>query len=385
MQERTIWLSKEFDKPLVTASYFGFRPIETPRISKEDLALREEYGTHSHFDVVENAAFIRAYLENGLPAEAHPLSVAYKRHASGRGQDKYSLHFVGSNQGIVDAMLIRSALSMLEDFGHKHLVVDINSMGDKESINSYERELHLHLRKYMSDLPENIREHIKKDVFSLYHLDLPEMYPLRHSAPPSISSLSLQSRSYLKDVLEYLEMLGIEFHLANELVGNRHFCSQTIFQIREVGGDDEKVIATGHHYSRLGKRLGLKREIPMASATILRTNGTESGAKMVNMKVYKELPRPKFCLVHLGREAKMKSLPILEQLRKERIRVIHSLGKDKITVQLSTADEATVSHVIIIGQKEALDGTATVRNVLTRAQNTVSMSELPLYLKHISL
>ncbi|MEK7186942.1 MAG: His/Gly/Thr/Pro-type tRNA ligase C-terminal domain-containing protein [Patescibacteria group bacterium] len=385
MHEKSIWLSREFDKPLVTASYFGFRPIETPRVSKEDIVLREEYGSHPYFDVAENAAFIRVYLERGLQSEMLPLSVVYKRSSPNRGIDKYSLHFVGSSQGIADAMLIRGALSMLEDFGCKHLVVEINSVGDKESMSSYERELHSHLRKSMSDFSETVREQIKKDVFNLFNFDLPETESIRHSAPSPISSLSTQSRSYFKEVLEYLETLGIEFHLAHELIGNRKFCSQTIFRIREENGSSENVVAVGHHYSKLGKRLGLKREIPMASATVFGTHNAQQDTERMKMKIYKDLPKQKFCLVHLGKEAKMRSLPLLEQLRKERIRVHHSLGKDKIAVQLSSIEGTPVSHLIIVGQKEALDGTATVRNVATRAQTTISINELPLFLKHISL
>ena len=117
----------------------------------------------------------------------------------------------------------------------------------------------------------------------------------------------------------------------------------------------------------------------MAGVTIF------SGANSPHGRVYKELPKPKFYLVQLGREAKIKTLSILELLRLHRIPVHHFLGKDKITVQLSNAENLHVSHLIIIGQKEALDNTATVRNVTTRAQDTISMADLPRYLKHISL
>jgi histidyl-tRNA synthetase len=64
--------------------------------------------------------------------------------------------------------------------------------------------------------------------------------------------------------------------------------------------------------------------------------------------------------------------------------VNHLLGKDKITVQLSSAENPSVSHIILIGHKEALEGTATVRNVTTRAQDTIPLSKLPLFLKHLA-
>ena len=102
-------------------------------------------------------------------------------------------------------------------------------------------------------------------------------------------------------------------------------------------------------------------------------------------KVYKQLPKAKFYLVQLGREAKMKTLNLIEVLRAHKIPVHHFIGRDKLTVQLTSAEELRVSYLIIIGHKEALDGTATIRNVATRAQDTIPLEMLPQYLKNISL
>ena len=117
----------------------------------------------------------------------------------------------------------------------------------------------------------------------------------------------------------------------------------------------------------------------MASITIF-------GNKVSNTpKVYKELPKPKFYLIQLGREAKIKTLQVLELLRRERIPVGHLLGKDKLSAQLQGAEESKANYLIILGHKEALDGTVTIRNVATRAQDTIPMFDLPQYLKGIKL
>ncbi|MBX4206410.1 hypothetical protein KW784_01335 [Candidatus Parcubacteria bacterium] len=76
---------------------------------------------------------------------------------------------------------------------------------------------------------------------------------------------------------------------------------------------------------------------------------------------------------------------MIETLRRERIPVHHFLGKDKLSIQLQGAEELRCNYLIIIGHKEALDGTATVRNIHTRAQDTIAMELLPNFLKHISL
>ena len=226
---------------------------------------------------------------------------------------------------------------------------------------------------------------LKEDIFNLFRLEHEEMIQLRSNAPSAITYLSAQARSHFKEVLEFVEALGIEFALAPELIGEKNHVSHTIFAIKSVGIERElspeqiDTLAVGYRYSRLGRRLGMKKEVPMASVSIF------SKGPVVAKRVYKELPKPKFYLVQLGREAKIKTLGLIELLRSHRIPVHHFLGKDKLTAQLSSAETLRVAYLIIIGQKEALDGTATIRNIATRAQDTIPMSELPQFLKKISL
>lgn len=371
----------EFDRAHVIATYFGFVPVAAPKITKEDIELVRECGEHPHYDAVEKAALMRAYIGKNLSSEPHPLAWVYKKPASRKKFGGHALHFIGSASGIAEAALIRTAVSILSEEGYKDLRVDINCIGDKESISAYEKELSNHARQFSPDLPDDLKQRIKENAFSLFGTEVPEFARLRETAPSSITFLSTQSRTYFKEVLEYIEALGIEFRLAPELVGEKNHASHTVFAIRESGNENPgEALAVGYRYSRMGRYFGLRKEIPMAGATIFANAKRDSAAK-----TYKELPRPKFFLVQLGREAKIKTLSLIELLRTHRIPVHHYLGRDKLTAQLAGAETLRASHLIIIGQKEALDGTATVRNVSTRAQDTISLSTLPHFLKNLPI
>lgn len=78
---------------------------------------------------------------------------------------------------------------------------------------------------------------------------------------------------------------------------------------------------------------------------------------------------PQFYVVQLGNHAKLRMLNVIELLRKEKIPVYHSLTKEKITGQLSSAEYLGVSHILIMGQKEALESTIVVRSVDTRERD----------------
>lgn len=377
----------EFDRTLVIATYFGFRPILAPKITRHDIELTKNCGDYPHYDAVEKASVMRTYLDGNLASLPHPLAIVYKKSALRKKLGGYTLHFIGSPSGIAEATLIRTTLSILSEEGHKNLIVDINCIGDRESINTYERELVSYVRKFGSNLPEEMRLSFKEDIFNLFRLEGPEAVHLRETAPSAITFLSAQSRSYFKEVLEYIEALGIEFRLTPELVGERNHTSHTIFAVKNKADEnmpndmqDKETLAIGYRYSRLGRYFGLRKEIPMAGVTVFST-----ALRDIGKRVYKELPKPKFYLIQLGKDAKIKTLSLIELLRLHRIPLHHFLGKDKIATQLLNAENLRVPYLIIIGQKEALDNTATIRNVVTRAQDTVSLANLPRYLKNITL
>ncbi|MDB5266477.1 MAG: Histidine--tRNA ligase [Parcubacteria group bacterium] len=377
--KKPAYLLHEFDRPIYLAAHFGFTPINYPKVKDIDLKLTEDcrievegakpLRTH---DAAEKAAFLRMYAENDFASLPHPLSVIYRKPEK-RAHD-YCLHVLGFPSAVAEAILIRTGLTILMEEGHKRLVVEVNSVGDKDSVQAYERELHAFVRKVAAEIPPEHKKRIKEDVFELLKLALPE--EIKGQLPSSIASLTSPSRAHFKEMLECLESLGVEFRLDCRLIGSKHYSSHTIFAIRDA--DSEMVLAEGSRYSRLTKRVGFKKELPSASMTIF-AHAKKDGPE----KIYKDLPKPKFYLIHLGHEAKLKSLPLIELLRTHRIPVYHFLGKDKITAQLAASEELRVPYLLIVGHKEALDHTVTVRNVSTRAQDTISMDDLPDYLKHL--
>jgi histidyl-tRNA synthetase len=379
------WHLSEFDKPLFVASCFGFNPIKTPKVTDKDVEITNDCDNHPHYNAAEKAAFLRTYVERDLASTPHPLAFSYKLAGSSKKSTRYALEMVGYAAGIAEALLIRACLSMLLESGYKDLVVDINCVGDKESLNAYENELHNFLRRTGANLSPDTKKELKRDVFNLIKMESDEIAPLKERMPASIAFLSSQSRLYFKEVLEHIESLDIEFRLAPHLIGDRSYCSHTIFAIKNISGDKEETVAVGYCYPRLSKRLGFKKEPQLAGANLFIEKTIPTAAKPQTVgRIYKH-PKPKFYLIQLGREAKMRSLSVIEMLRREKIPVSHVIGKDKIAPQLTHAENLGLPYLIIIGHKEALDNTATVRNVITRAQDTIPLQSLPLFLKNIAL
>ena len=95
------------------------------------------------------------------------------------------------------------------------------------------------------------------------------------------------------------------------------------------------------------------------------------------------LKKPKIYFVQLGPEAKLKSLNVIEILRKAHVPIAQSLSKYSLGSQLATAEKMGVPYVLIFGLKEALSDSVIVRDMSNRSQDTIKLSKLLDYLKEI--
>ncbi len=385
---------KEFEKPFETALYFGFTPIKTPEVSREDnqklkslkdphydsKLIQEEFPFV--FNALEKISILRTFEDWGFSKGPQPTLLAYKKPIIGTHKKKpanlvLGLEVIDLHGSCAEAILLRTTLSILRDEGFNDVTVHINSIGDKDSVSEFEKTVSGFVRKHMNGFPADIRKMAKKDIFDILRSSDEKHLSIQEQAPKSLSFLSEPSRNQCQEVLEYLEAFDVPYQISPRLIGAPTFCSHTVFEIRNNDGTNKNILAQGYGYSRLAKKIGFKKDLSACGATIVcKKKGGKSRAKTVALK-------PKIYLIQLGFGAKLFSLPLLENLRKARIHVAHSLSKDKLGSQLASAENMKVSSVLIVGQKEALDKTVTVRDMNTRAQETVPADELVEYLRKL--
>lgn len=81
-------------------------------------------------------------------------------------------------------------------------------------------------------------------------------------------------------------------------------------------------------------------------------------------------------LAQLGYLAKRKSLKLIEEFRKAKILIGESLGRDSLRAQLKMADRMGAKYTLILGQKEALEGTIIIRDMASGRQETIKIEKL---------
>lgn len=382
----------ECDKIGEIAVGYGFTVVIPPRITPEDISKAKQFKDFDYFeDAEEKVALVRWFEEKNFLSEPPPLLIHYKKplHGSGRkkkpSEEIYGFEIMGSASATSEAVLIKTGLSILSDLGYKDVYIDINSIGDKESVGKFERELGIHFRKHAHEMPAKARTDFKKNPYSIVTDgslgDSGNDSGLEQFIPQTISTLSDLSREHFREVLEYVEAFNVMYKIRHNLLSNKSYASHTVFEIHQAVDkkDNGPLLAYGYRYNYLAKKAGLKKDVPTMGMTLIVKKNPAISKKVL----VKKIKKPRFYLVQLGNTAKLKALNIIEHLRKNKIPTYHSLIKDKIGGQLSGAEYMHATHLLIIGQKEAIENTVVVRDIVTRKQDTVNVSELVDFLKKL--
>ncbi len=391
---------ENLDKIGEIAVYYGFSPHVSPSIKKIDIDNaktfldgdyiddEDENGKRFPLHVEEKIALLRMYQENSFYTLPQPVLLYFKDPFKGslKKSSQFSrycdLEIIGNSRSIAEATLIQTAKTILAEEGYKNIGVEINSIGDRDSMARFTRDLTNYYRKHVNDMHAECRQLLKKDAFELLGCQNDKCKKINETAPRSMDFLSESSRCHFQEVLEYLEALNISYKINNHLLGNKKYCSETVFAITDQDHDKKskknRVLAIGMRYDGLSKKIGMKREVQGVGISLL----VDSGAPDLRKDV-KKMKRPFASFVQLGFESKLLSLGVIESLREVKIPLYLSLAKDRLGAQVSIVEKYRIPYSIIMGKKEAMDKTVIVRNTDTHAQDIVPLDELPTYMKKL--
>jgi histidyl-tRNA synthetase len=383
------------DKIGEVAVYYGFRPTKSPTIEKSDLDnakgimdgdfVDDEMGKKGRLPLhaEEKISLIRTYHEAGWHNESQPVMLyfkdAYRGSLKKSGYHRYAdLEILGASGPIAEASLIQTTRAMLSEEGYVETAVEVNSLGDRDSIARFTRELTAYYRKNINEMTPEARQLFKRDAFDLLASHDESVKELNSKAPKSMDFLSESSRRHLEEVLEYCEALNVPYTVNNSLIGNRKYCSETIFAVVDTsaGRKDQRILAIGVRYNGLARRLGMKRDIQGLGVSLL-----IKGESAALRKPVSKIKRPVASFMQLGMESKLVSLDVIERLRKVKIPLYLCLAKDRLGAQVSANEKHHTPYSIVMGKKEAVEKTAIVRRTDTHAQDIVPLDQLAKYMK----
>jgi len=383
------------------ADFYGFQPITTPILEESGLF---EKGTGELTDIIQKEIYsfktkggdslalrpegtppvVRAYLEHGMQSLPQPVRLSYfgpffrhDRPQAGRYRQfhHFGMEAIGEGSALIDAQIVQIFYNILTSLKLKKLVVEVNSIGDGQCRSSYKRALNKYLRLKTSSLCPDCKKRLKDNPLRILDCKNEKCKEAALEAPQTVDYLCENCHSHFKRFLEFLDEIGIPYTLNPRLVRGLDYYTKTVFEIYEESeeGKSQGTLAAGGRYDNLVKLLGGKKDTPACGGAM----GVE---RIINMMKAQgaEMPQPvlpKIFLAQLGELSKRKSLKLLDDFRKAKIKVAESLGRDSLKPQLKIANKIQARYSLILGQKEALAGEIIIRDMDSRVQKIVKLDK----------
>ncbi len=309
----------------------------------------------------------------------------HSAHGAAPKKISFGLYLLGIRGSIAEALVLKAATAILEELGVKESYTHLNSIGDKDSSLKFARELTAYIRRTADTLPRPILEAHKEDAFLAYAYFSRRRQDIPPDLPRPMEFLTSTARRHLRETLEYLEAAEIPYLFEDALIGHCDCYTHTIFELRSSAepNEDTTHFARGGRFDELSRKF-FRTPTPAVGMVLHVAAAPETRKETRPLNLDRILRRrPRVFFIRLGYAAELKSFAIIEALRRARVPTLHYVHSCPLSEQLSYAEAAQIPYTIIMGQKEAVEGRVIVRHTASRAQETVSIDELPSYFKGV--
>lgn len=378
---------QRIDVPVLEFANIYLRSIGTGTdiIDKEIYAFTTRGGDRVALRPEMTAGIARAYIQHGMSVLPKPIRLfsmgplyRYDRPQEGRYREHWQANFdvFGEKDPIIDAQIIQLAYRVVTHLGLKNIEFQVNTIGTPESRKEYNRVLVRYFETQRNRLCQDCRDRLADgNALRIFDCKEDKCAQLVANAPKAMEYLGDESKQNFKRLLEYLEELEIPHTVNHRLVRGMDYYTDTVFEIYTVGKDDAKrqSLGGGGRYDGLISSLG--GEVTPAIGFGLGIDRIVLEMQRSQVKPYFP-PKPRVFLAQLGDLAKRKSLRLFAELEKNGILVAESFGRGSLKSQLRAAHRAGVEVTLILGQKEAIDGTVIVKDMVSGTQETLVQGKL---------
>lgn len=336
------------------------------------------------------AGLARAYIQHGMSVLPKPIRLfstgplyRYERPQEGRYREHFQANFdvFGENDPILDAQIIHLAQRVVSQLGLKNVEFRINSIGTAESRRDYEKILVRHFEFQKQKLCQDCRTRLTTNPLRILDCKEDKCAQLVITAPKFADHLDQESKDHFKRLQEYLNELEITYIVSPQLVRGLDYYTRTVFEIYSTDGEGRKTaLGGGGRYDRLIQSLG-GEETP-AIGFGLGMDRLVLEMQRAQVKLHQEA-KPRVFLAQLGDLAKKKSLKVFSELQKNGILVAESFGRGSLKSQMRAANRSGADITLILGQKEALDETVILKDMVSGTQETVTQDKLVIAIKKI--
>lgn len=377
--------------PIFESSELFHRGIgeTTDIVTKETYDFVDRGDRHLSLRPEGTAGVCRSYIENKMYGDANqPVKVyyngtmyRYERPQSGRDREltQFGMEILGSDDPLSDAEIISAAVNIYKLLGLKEIKVNINSLGDTVSRNTYREALVEYFKPHIDEFCDDCKERFLKNPLRILDCKVDADNEILKNAPKTIDYLNEESKERFEKVKDYLDIMQIDYEVNPSIVRGLDYYNHTVFEIeaKVKGFGANNVIGAGGRYNGLVKELG-GPETPCI--------GFASGIGRLVMAL--ELEKAKLPIVdsidlflmYVNEDEKKYAVYLAQELRMAGFIVETEYTGRSLKGQFKQADRLNSKFLVILNSEDLNNNEVKVKNNKTKEEEIISLDALIYYL-----
>ena len=359
--------SNLFAKPLgensdvVLKEMYSFRDR-----NNEFLTLRPEYTTPMIRAAITNN------LLNDIPLKIYGIGPMFRRERPQKGRyrqfSQINFEILGIKDVLADVELILLSNTILKELiPQKKIILNINSLGDKNTLTKFKKYLAKYFNTHKKKLSQESVKKIDTNPLRILDSKLEEDIEIAKSSPKIYEFLNKEAKMHYEDLKKSLKLLGIYFEENLNLVRGLDYYCNTVFEYKTDSLGSQDTLLGGGRYDGLIKVLG-GPDVPGIgwAAGIERIALLMESEKKLNSTVHIAVTNEKF---------KDYFLQLQKYLSEYKISYYWNY-KYNLKKSFTKANTSSASHIIIIGENEFNDNFFTIKNLMTGEQKELKLNQI---------
>ncbi len=349
----------------------------TDIVEKEMYTFEDRDGKKITLRPEGTAGVVRAFVEHKLYADSQLTKLYYlgpmfrhERPQKGRYRQFYQIgvEALGMDHPHVDIEILAMLSELFAALGIQGLTLQINSLGDNACRGMYRDALKKYLGGKLPMLCADCQRRYETNPLRV--LDCKVDAEKFTDSPVMLDYLCGPCKSHFDTVEQGLRKLGIPFEINPRLVRGLDYYTRTTFELVMGHLGAQNTVAAGGRYDSLVREIG-GPETPGIGFAL----GVERAISLLDAK---RLPAslPELFIAALGPEAVSLVVPLIHSLRSSGIRVDTDYAGASLKSQMKKADRSGAAYTLIIGEQEIQSQTAVLRNMKTKEQVSLSLSDI---------
>jgi histidyl-tRNA synthetase len=352
--------------------------VGTDVVRKEMYDFHDKGDRHMALRPEATASIVRAYVQHRPPTPWKVWCVTpvfrYERPQAGRLRQHHQLDVeaIGVADPDLDVEIIALGAAYLDALGLRRWRLIVNTLGTPADRVAYGERLTSWLRGRAGDLAPEDREKVDGHPLRVLDSKRPATQAVVADAPRIADVLDDASRRHFERVQDGMRSLGIPFEVELGLVRGLDYYTHTLFEFQSEALDTaQSTIIGGGRYDGLVEQLG-----GPATPGIGFGSGIERMLLACDAEGVFAAPASSLDVFVVDTTDGRAARDITAELRAAGLRTDRAFDGRSMKAQMKAAGRSGARVAVIVGEQEAADGTATVRDLAQSEQEVVSHDQV---------